>query len=320
MPSLAKCPRPRIYGICSFVSWPVVSNGAKDSLYVEYLQQRFGPEVISDLLNAYRDGLDTAGVLKRVCKVDQAAFEKDYQEYVKKLVQTMRTGSRKLTGSAAKPLDFKQLAAAHEKEPGNPDLAAQLAEQYFTRKRRGDARKLVEAVLAKHPKHGLALYVKSRLLWEAGEEESSQKLLEDGLDPKSPEPKLLRELGRRYFESRQFDKAAKVLEQGRQAEPHDREWLVELARVYTQNKENAKLIDILTALVPMDGDDLATRRRLAQLLLDAGRHVDAERFARQALEIDILDAPARAVLDQALRGQKKEAEADRVKKLLAGAD
>lgn len=292
----------------------------QSQLYVEFLQQRFGPEVIGDLLNAYRDGLDTTGVLKQVCKVDKTAFEKDYHAHVRKLVETMRTGGRKLAGSAAKPLDFKQLVAAQEKEPENPDLAAQLAEQYFTRKRRGDARKLVEAVLAKHPKHGLALYVKSRLLWEAGEEHASQKLLEDGLDPKAPEPKLLRELGRRYFEARQFDKAAKVLEQGREAEPHDRQWLVELARVYTQTKENAKLIDILTALVPMDGEDLATRKRLAQLLLDAGRYAQAERSARQALEIDILDAEARTVLDKALRGQKKDAEAERLKKLLAGAE
>ncbi len=280
----------------------------QSQLYVEYLQQRFGPEVIGDLLNAYRDGLD------------KAAFEKDYQEHVRKLTETMRVGGRKLAGTAARPLDFKQLLAAHEKEPENPDLAAQLAEQYFTRKRRGDARKLVDAVLASHPKHGLALYVKSRLLWEAGEEEASQKLLEDGFDPKAPEPKLLRELGRRYFESRQFDRAAKIYEQGRAAEPHDRQWLVELARVYTQTKENGKLIDILTALVPMDGEDVATRKRLAQLLLDAGRHAEAERFARLALEIDILDGEARTALDKALRSQKKDAEAERVKKLLAGAD
>ena len=282
----------------------------QSQLYVEYLQERFGPQAVGDLLNAYRDGLDTAAAIARVCKVDKTEFESGYRAHVGKLVDTL-TATRK-------PLDFKQLVAAQEKDPENPDLAAQLAEQYFTRKRRADARKLVDGVLAKQKAHGLALYVKARLLWEAGDEEESQKLLEAALDPKAPEPKVVRELGRRYFEARKFDRAAEMYELGRKVEAYDRHWYVELARVYTQMEATDRLIAILKLLAPMDGDDLATRRKLAQLLLEANHFPEAEKYARQTLEIDIADAEARKVLDKALRGQNKDAEAERVMKLLAG--
>ncbi len=284
----------------------------QSQLYVEYLQG-LGPDVIGNLLAAYRDGLDTTGAIQKVCGVDKAEFEKGYRTHVQKLVDA-------LAGAGRKPLDFKQLVTAHDKEPDNLDVAAQLAEQYFTRKRRGEARKMVDAVLTKNKAHPVALYVKSRLLWDAGEEEESQKLLEAALDRAAPEPKVLRELGRRAFEGRQFDKAAELYELGRKAEPHERQWLVELARVYAQAKATDKQIAVLQALVPTDGDDLATRKRVAQLLFDAGRHAEAERYARQALEIDILDAESRSILDKALRALGKDAEAERMKKLLTGED
>lgn len=291
----------------------------QSQLYVEYLQKRFGPEAVGALLDGYGDGLDTSAALARACRVDRADFEKGYRAHVQVLLNSLVSGGGKpLAGDTGKPLDFKQLAARHEKEPENPDVAAQLAEHFFTRKRRGDARKLVDTVLAKHPKHALALFVKARLVADAGEDEEALKLLEAAVDPKAPEPKVVRELGRRSFELRKFDRAAEMYELGRRAEPHERQWLVELSRVYAQMKATDRQIDILKALVPMDGDDLATRKRLAQLLAVAERHAEAERSARQVLEIDIGDAEARAILDRALRAQRKDNEADRLQKLLRG--
>src|SRR5262249_15419283 len=141
--------------------------------------------------------------------------------------------------------------------------------------------------------------------------------LEAALNPKAPEPKVVRELGKRYFEGRNFARAEEMFELGRRVEPNERQWLVELARVHGQAGARDKQIHILKALVPTDGDDLPTRKRLAQLLLEAGQHAGAERYAREVLEIDILDKDGQDILDKALRGQKKDAEADRLRKLLA---
>ena len=56
--------------------------------------------------------------------------------------------------------------------------------------------------------------------------------------------------------------------------------------------------------------------QIARLLSETGAHAEAERYARQALEIDIRDKEAREVLFKALGDQKKENEIERLKKAL----
>ena len=73
---------------------------------------------------------------------------------------------------------------------------------------------------------------------------------------------------------------------------------------------------MLEQLAPLDADDLPMRRELAEKLAAVGRWVDAERWAREALEIDVEDAVARSVLFQALAALGKSSEADRLKKIL----
>ena len=68
--------------------------------------------------------------------------------------------------------------------------------------------------------------------------------------------------------------------------------------------------------MPTDADDLDSRRLLAQLLAKAGRHAEAERYAREALEIDVLETTAQQTLEAALRAQSKNAEADELLRLL----
>ena len=108
-----------------------------------------------------------------------------------------------------------------------------------------------------------------------------------------------------------------MYELGRKAEPYEKKWLEGLAKSYADAGDKAKQIDILKELVPLDADDLANRRRLAQLLIDAGKPADAEKYARQALEIDVLDSETQEALFAALEAQQKKAELERMKKLLS---
>jgi tetratricopeptide (TPR) repeat protein len=282
----------------------------QSQLYVEYLQEKFGAAAIGDLLNAYRDGLETSAAIQKVCKVDKATFEKGYRVYLDSIVKKMKLGPAK------KSMDFTQLREAHAKDPDNDEVAAELAEQYLLRRRNTEARKLADQVLAKKKAHPLASYVKARLLMTAGDEEEAIKLLKAAVDPAAPEPKVLLALGRLYYEAKAFDRAAEMFELGRKAEPLDSRWLTELLRVYTQANDRDKQIRVLKELVPTDADDLEMRKRLARLLVDAGRAAEAERYARQALEIDIQDKEARGVLFRALADQKKDAEAEQLRELL----
>src|SRR5262249_8830773 len=125
-------------------------------------------------------------------------------------------------------------------------------------------------------------------------------------------------LGKMYYDAMEFDKAAKVLELGRKAAPYDKDFLVELSRVYAQKSDREKQIEMLEALVPLDADDVERRVRLSTMLLEAGKAKEGEKYARQALEIDVTSKPARELLYKSLRDQKKDNELDKVKKLLEG--
>lgn len=283
----------------------------QSQLYVEFMRDTYGKETIGGLLAAYAEGLDTEAAIQKVCKVDKATFEKGYRAYLDTLV-------RKLKGRPTeRTLSFVEVRKAHEENPEDLDMTARLAEMYLLRDK-AQARKLAETVLAKKKNHAIASFVKARLLRAAGDDEQALQLLESALDGKNPEPRVLQALGKMYFDAAQFAKAAEIFERAHQAEPHDARWLNELARIYAQTGDKDKHIQVLKDLVPTDADDIAVRKQTARMLSDTGKHDQAERYARQALEIDVLDPEAELLLGAALLGQKRYAEAVEVCTLAVG--
>jgi tetratricopeptide (TPR) repeat protein len=280
----------------------------QSQLYVEFMKSKYGPQTVGEALSAYRDGLETPEVIQKVCKVDEATFEKGYRKYLDGVVKSLR-GTR-----VEKAMSFRELQEAHDKDPGNLDVAARLAEQLL-RRDKARARKLAEEVLGKKPGHPLANYVKAKLVHQAGDTDQERTLLEAGLDRASPDPKVLLALGRLYYDANDMVKAADLFELGHKAFPLDSDWLDWLARVYAQTGDKDKQIAVLKELVPTDADDLDHRKRLARLLLDGGRPDEAERYARESLEIDVRDGEMQETLVKALTAQKKDAEAERVRKL-----
>jgi tetratricopeptide (TPR) repeat protein len=281
----------------------------QSQLYVLYLKQTYGPEVIGGLLAAYGDGLSTDDVIKKVCKTDKAEFEKGYRAYLDELVKG-------LTGKpGVKRKSLAQLKAAHEKDPTEPEAAAALAEAIVGRDRI-EARRLAEEVLEKKKGHPKASLVLARLERQAGNVKQERALLEAALDRDALDTGVLQALSKVYYDASDFPKAAETLELGRKADPTDPEWLQGLARVFSQTGEKDRLVGILKELVPTDADDFEHRKRLANLLAEEGKWADAEKYSREALEIDIEDAEVRTLLEKALREQKKVAEADRLHGLL----
>jgi tetratricopeptide (TPR) repeat protein len=278
-------------------------------LYVEYLTKAHGKAAVSAMLDAYRDGLSTAEAIKKVCKVDKAAFEKGYRDHLEGVVKSL--GGK----PGEKPMSFQELKAAHDKDPKDLDVTARLAEENL-RRNRVTARKLAEQVLLEKKNHPRASYVMARLATLGGDADRARALLESAVDPKEPDAKVVRTLGKMYYDAGEMKQAAEMFELGRKAEPYDSEWLTLLARVYARLEDREKQIVVLKGLVKADADDLESRKRLARLLAAAGKHAEAEQYARTALEIDVTDKEARESLYKALEEQKKDAELERVKKLL----
>jgi tetratricopeptide (TPR) repeat protein len=283
----------------------------QSQLYVAYFKQAYGPEVIGQLLAAYRDGLGTDEVIKKVCKVDKSEFERDYRAFLDDLVK----------GFPGKPAEkrksLSQLKADHEKDPTDPDASAALAEAIVGRDR-VEARKLAKDALERKKGHPKASMVLARLEHAAGNADRERELLEGALDHDSPDPKVLQALSKIYYDASDFAKAAETLELSRKADPGEPDCLQGLARVYAQTGEKDKLIAVLKELVPTDADDFEHRKRLASLLAEQSKWAEAESYSREALEIDLADTEVRATLDKALREQKKDAEADRLREVFEG--
>jgi tetratricopeptide (TPR) repeat protein len=126
---------------------------------------------------------------------------------------------------------------------------------------------------------------------------------------------LLQALGKIYYDAMEFPKAAEIYELGRKIDPNDPDWLQLLVRVYSQTGDKDMQIEVLKALVPTDADDFDRRARLAKLLFDAKQFADAEKYARQSIEIDIRNEEVRDILLKALREQNKNDEAEKLQKL-----
>ena len=287
--------------------WPLAYCQAL--LYVEYVVKTFQEPAIGKLLEAYRSGTDTATVLKQALGVEKAAFEAGYRKYVDDVVRG--GGPRR---RADKPMTFPELEAAYAKSPDDADIAARLASEYLRRNKPADATKLADAALAKEKGHPLASVVKARLLRKEKKDAEARTVLEQAEIENPDDPRVLLALGRAFLDAKEIDEAAKRFERGRKLAPLDGDWLTDLARIYNTNGKDAELVSVLSEMAARDPDDIAVRLKLSKLAATAGKHAEAERFARAVLFIDVMNENARGQLIAALKAQKKDAEAERIGK------
>jgi tetratricopeptide (TPR) repeat protein len=279
-------------------------------LYVEYIEKKHGDKAIGQLLAAFAKGQSTVEALKEVCKTDRAAFEKGYRAHLEEVVKELR-GKRE----PEKRRTIEELQAEYKKDPRNADVAAELAARIVAT-RRAEARKLAESALEIKKNHPRANYVLALLARRAADTKQEKLYLERALDKDAPDPLVVKALGKLYYDAEDFARAAELFEMGRKQDRYDRDFLLELARVYAQTNQPKKQISVLKDLVPTDADDFDRRNRLARLLLEQGDHAEAEKYARQALEIDVTSKEARQTLYKALRNQKKDDELKRIQGLL----
>ncbi|MFO0806306.1 MAG: tetratricopeptide repeat protein [Gemmataceae bacterium] len=286
--------------------WPLAYCQAL--LYVEYTTKTHGEGAIAKLLDAYRSGAGTAAVLKSALGVQQDDFETGYRKYVDDVVKA--AGAKRRND---KVMTFAELEAAYKKTPEDANIMARLAAEQVRRNKPMEARKLVDAALAKEKGHALASVVKARLVARDKDEAGALKVLEEAAAENPDDSRVLLALGKAYLEGGQAEKAAAPFERGRKLAPLDGDWLTELARIYASLKKDAELKSVLLEMAGRDPDDLSVRVKLARLTLK-DKPAEAERFARDALFIDVMHEEARDLLLESLRSQKKDAEAAKIAK------
>jgi tetratricopeptide (TPR) repeat protein len=252
-------------------------------LYAEFMLERFGPDAIARMLAAYADNLTTSEAILRAFSVDQADFERGYQQYVKKIVAALPAAD---DGGRMSPLELQKALA---KNPKDANLLAEAALAQLNRKSYPEARRMADASLAIDPKNQLAHYVRARLHLLVGENKEAFARLEQALDREHPQENLLALLAGLKLRSEDYAGAADLYELGARRDPQGAKWLKSLAAVYLKSGDKKKLVGVLTKLAETDPDDLPVRKKLAQLAVDAGDWAAAARWTREGLHIQVMD-------------------------------
>lgn len=286
-------------------------------IYVEFLVKTYGEAAVAKLLDAYRTGVDTATALRLACGVEKPEFELKYKAHVAELLKPyLKADTVKV--SDEKPMTLAELEAVQKKDPENVDLMARLADAYSRRDNNKEARKLVEAVLARQKGHPLATIVKAKLLDVSGDEDGAIDLLKAALAVNPDDPKLLFVYGRVCQKAKQFDKAIEAYEKGRTAAPLDAAWRENLAKIYTESMNVEKMLALQKEIVAEDPDAIEGRIRIAQAALAAKNFAEAEKYALDAVRIDVNNEEARKAYLESLAAQGKDAEVEKLKKRIGG--
>ncbi len=267
-------------------------------LYAQYTLDHFGQDALAKMLAAYADNLNTRATIRQALGVDQAEFERGYAAYLNRIVE----GLSGLAPSTA--IDTAELENLHAAKPNDLEISSRLAMSLLNQGETKKAKSLADAVRQKEPKQPLASYVEARLALVAGEKAKAIEILKNALDQNAPQENVLALLA--GLESEIDSPAAEELYRlGARKFPQDDQWSKALARIYLQRGEDDKLVDVLGGLADRDPDNIAMRKKLAQLALKA-KHFDlAEHWATEALYIDVQDVETHRMLAESLVGRKE---------------
>jgi tetratricopeptide (TPR) repeat protein len=273
-------------------------------LYVEYLVNQYGEDIIPQLLTAYRQGLTTPDVLRRVCGTELAVVEQGYRDYIRNYVRGLPTPEPSVS--------LPELEAAVRQQPDNADLAARLATAYLRQQRWEQARSLAEKAWQLHEGHAAAALVLARLKQREKDRVGAITLLETALKQHPQDGRLLRALSRLLLLEQRQPRAIEVLEQLRKLRLADEEVLETLAELYAHQERPREQIAVLTELAQMRPDDLAVRKRLARLCHQLRDWKQTAQWSESALWIDVLDMEAKELLLNALETLDQKAEIQRL--------
>jgi predicted Zn-dependent protease len=273
-------------------------------IYAQFMLAEFGEDALAKMLSAYADNLKTKDAIQRSFGVSQEDFDKRYSKHLADVVKSLAPGK-----AEEKEVTFAELQRKVADEPDDLELAARLAVAYVDRKMYPRAGPLAQRVLDKQPKHQLATYVKAKLLLSIGQTKDAEKMLAACLDRESPRLEVLKLLAGLKYQAKDYQAAEELYALASKQDPGDIAWTRSLAMVHLKSGDEAKLTKALAKLAEADGDDLLIRQKLASLALKADNPQEAGRWAREVIEIDVMDYAMHRVLADSLLAQEEPARA-----------
>lgn len=267
-------------------------------LYAQYMIETFGKETISSMLDLYRKNVRTNDAIPQVFEMTAEEFDNGYRDFLKRIVEEELGGS-----SLEAPKSIADLEKEFNAAPENAATVAAFADALFKAKRRRQARTLAQQALERNPREPLAAVVLAELELLARDVDEAVAILEAAFDEEEPNARVLGLLAKLRLLQAQPEEAARLYELGRTKFkidqsylPQSGEWLKGLAAAYIQLGDDARLKNVLESIANLDGDNPVVRRKLAQLADDKGNIVEAGRWAKEALQIDVTDPETHRIL------------------------
>ncbi len=265
-------------------------------LYADYFLERYGPDALRKLLNAYRTTRSTELALQQAYGARQAEVEAGYLDFLKRRVAALQANPFE------DQFDEEAVVAAYEADSEDPAHRADFARLELRKRRFDEAETLAAAVLKDHPKQATAAIVVAQCRLVDKEPDAALEVLTRAYDPQRIEPTLGLLLSQLHRKRDEPEQALAILRQGLQVLPEEVTWLRALAEAAEAAGELELARQTLARVCELDAESLAERRRLAELVLAAGDHAAAVKYARLALHIDVLDAAIHLTLARGYRG------------------
>ncbi len=264
-------------------------------LYSDYFEQRFGKESLARLLEAYRTTRSTAVAVQQAFQIDKADLEAGYVKFLQE------RAARLATAGILPELDVAQVRKDYDARPDDPDVQAAYAEWQMRQGKPMPAETLAQKVLDTNPHHVRAALVVARCQMERDDAEGAEATLAQAWQAEQPQPQLTAMLGQVRLKLDNAEGALTVFNAAQVKSLDDPQWPRGIASAAGSLGQRAVKLTALERVAAIDPDDVKARKTLAEEAFRDGDGPRTVRFAKLALQIDVLDAEIHRLLARGFR-------------------
>lgn len=254
----------------------IIVSYMQAGLVCQFIDRHYGETKLSELLNAYKNGLQTTAAIEQVLQISATGFDSEFAEFVQAEYGLILS---KLDDWHAAQLEVAQLIAAQDWQ-GAIELTHELLEW------------LPQYVQPDSPYLALA-----RAEDELGNSGNATAALEKFWQKGGFLPIALQDLAQRFADTGRNDDAIRVLQSSNLVDPFDMELHGALGELLLKQKRPAEaLAEFKVALALKPHDIAVAHYRLATAYHDLGERAATQNHLLQALDVAPNYRPAQRLL------------------------
>lgn len=287
-------------------------------LYAEFFIERFGDDALPKLLNAYRETRSTDIALQAAFGAKKVDVEAGYLKFLARRVAEIQTADGEPKFDEAEISE--RYAADSESLANRGDYAWLLLRQ----RKRDEAEAIATDVLKTDPTQVRAATVLAQIRIAQDRSQDAVTALTAAYNTDRPDHLVWLLLGQLHLKSGKSDAAKALFQKAVEVWPRDPVWWRGLAQAAEQAGDRKLWIASLETLSRLDADSVAARLKRAELALEDADFAAAVDYAKQALQIDVLNVDIHLALARGFVGLKDDqaalAEYDIARELQPGSE